>query len=71
MRVEKVHGDAADVCVGAVRATVGIQLIEHVRKGDHVLVHAGLAIEKIDEARAEEILKLIIELGAKLDEAGS
>jgi hydrogenase expression/formation protein HypC len=70
MRVERVRGPAADVRAGEVRATVGIQLLERVRKGDYVLVHAGLAIEKVDEARAGEIWRLIADLGRKVDEAG-
>jgi hydrogenase expression/formation protein HypC len=31
-------------------------LLENVRKGDYVLVHAGYAIQVIDETDAKEIL---------------
>jgi len=68
MRVEKVHADTADVRAGDVSTTVGVQLIGRVRKGDYILVHAGLAIEKINRLRAEEIWHLITDLGHKLDE---
>ena len=67
MKVERLDGPMADVCVGAIRSRVSVHLIEKVKKGDYVLVHAGIAIEKVKPARAREILRLIQELGEKMD----
>ena len=58
----------ADVCVGDVKSRVSVQLIQKAKKGDYVLVHAGIAIEKINQAKAKEILSLLKELNQKMDE---
>jgi hydrogenase expression/formation protein HypC len=68
MKVEKLHGPMAEVSAGELSMTVSVQLISSVKKGDYVLVHAGIAIEKIDKARADELLTLIDELGQTIDE---
>jgi hydrogenase expression/formation protein HypC len=67
MKIEHIKGTYADVSIGDIKSTVSIQLIDSVKKGDYVLVHAGIAIEKINQAKAEEILTLLVELGQKID----
>ena len=67
MKVEYIKGPMAGVTVGDVKSTISIQLINKVKTGDYVLVHAGIAIEKINRARAKEILSLLNELGRNLD----
>lgn len=37
---------------------VNVQLIESLKAGDYVLVHAGCAIQKIDKAYFEELQKI-------------
>jgi hydrogenase expression/formation protein HypC len=69
MKIERIEGTMAKVSVGSIKSSVSIQLIEKPKKGDYVLVHAGIAIEKVDRARAKEILSLITELGQKIDKA--
>ena len=67
MKIERIEGTMAKVSVGSIKSAVSILLIEKPKKGDYVLVHAGIAIEKINKARAREILLLITELGQKMD----
>lgn len=67
MKVEKIEDQMADVRAGSIKARVSICLLDKVKTGDYVLVHAGIAIEKIDPKRAREILSLIAELGQKMD----
>ncbi|MBB6218609.1 hydrogenase assembly chaperone HypC/HupF [Anaerosolibacter carboniphilus] len=45
-----IDGTYALVEIMGVKANIYIQLIEEPRIGDHVLVHAGCAIEKINKA---------------------
>ncbi|MGM0427386.1 MAG: HypC/HybG/HupF family hydrogenase formation chaperone [Thermodesulfobacteriota bacterium] len=45
-------------------------LLENVNIGDYVIVHAGFAIHKIDEAEAQESLKVLRELASVAEEAG-
>jgi len=68
MKIERIEGTMAKVSVGSIKSSVSIQLIEKPKKGDYVLVHAGIAIEKIDRARAKEILSLLTELSQKIEE---
>jgi len=54
---------------GGVEKEVNLQLLADVGVGDYILVHAGFAIERLDEADAEETLKLMREM-ALLKEIG-
>jgi hydrogenase expression/formation protein HypC len=48
-RVKSIEGFLADVEVGGVSRQVSVQLTPEVQKDDYVLVHAGFAIQIIDE----------------------
>jgi len=66
-KVKSIEGVVADVEVGGVSRKVSVQLTPEVQKDDYVLVHAGFAIQIIDEQEARETLKLFEELGALED----
>jgi hydrogenase expression/formation protein HypC len=61
-RVVSVSGDMADVSVGGAIFTAGLQMVENVGVGDYVLLHAGFAIEKLNEEDALETLRLLKEM---------
>ncbi|HIP56977.1 MAG TPA: HypC/HybG/HupF family hydrogenase formation chaperone [Ignisphaera aggregans] len=48
----------AVVEMGGITLEVLLTLGEEVKPGDYVIVHAGIAISKIDDAELESILKL-------------
>ncbi len=48
----------ATVNLGGAKRKVRIDLLEDVKPGDYVLVHVGLAIQKVDEKEVREIEKL-------------
>jgi hydrogenase expression/formation protein HypC len=48
--------------VSRVKRKVNFTLLPEAEPGDWVIVHAGFAIEKINEKEAEETLKLLSEL---------
>jgi len=61
-RVVEINGDLATVdIVGNTRA-IGISLTPEVQPGDYVLVHAGFAIQVIDEAEAQATMMLLEEM---------
>lgn len=62
MKVEKVEDEFAVVSVGSVKKEVNISLVDNVKKGDYLIVHAGFAIQKLDKKEAEETLKLFAEM---------
>jgi len=68
--VEIRENDLALIDVGGVRREISLMLVEGVEVGDFVLVHAGFAIEKIDQSEALKTLDILEEM-AKLDEAHS
>lgn len=53
----------AEVDLGGIAKEVIVATDEEVREGDYVIVHAGIAISKINEDELEEALKLYRELG--------
>lgn len=48
--------------LGGVKREVDLQLVEDVEIGDYVILHAGFAIQKLDEYEANETLALLREL---------
>ena len=63
MRVKNIQEDMGEVEIGGISRQVGLMLLDDVRVGDWVIVHAGVAISKLDEKQAEETLKLLKEAG--------
>lgn len=61
-RIESIDGQQAEVDVGGVRRTIGLWLTPEARVGDYVYLHAGYAISILDEAEAQESLRLLREL---------
>ena len=47
---------------GGVLKEVNLQLLSEINEGDYILVHAGFAIERLDEKDAEETLALMREM---------
>lgn len=60
----------AKVEVGGVRRNVNIGMLDKdtTRVGDYVLIHVGFAMSKVDEAEAEETLRLLKEVGQYQEE---
>jgi hydrogenase expression/formation protein HypC len=61
-KIISIDGLVAEVEVGGVSRQVSLQLTPAAKKGDYVLVHAGFAINIVDETEAQETLKLFAEL---------
>jgi hydrogenase expression/formation protein HypC len=62
MKVEKIEGDFAQVKAAGFLRKINIQMIPQVKTGDYVMVHAGFAIQIINEREAQETLRLINEI---------
>lgn len=61
-RVSRLEADGlAEVDVLGVTRQISIDLTPQAQPGDYVLVHAGFAIEVVDEAFAQETIQLIRE----------
>lgn len=65
-KVIKIDGELAEVELGGLIRKASIMLVPDVRVGDYVLLHAGFAIQKLDEKEAEETIDLLNEVEKKI-----
>ncbi len=65
MKIVEIKGDKGTVDVSGVRKEVSLMLIDTASVGEYVLVHAGFAIQRLDEEEAMETIKLIEEIALK------
>ncbi len=61
MNVKEINGNMGVVESLGVRREVGLMLMEDIKIGDWVLIHAGFAISKLNEKEAEETMALLRE----------
>lgn len=58
-RIVKIHDNMATIDVDGVQRETSLLLLEDAHIGDYVIVHAGFAIQKLDEEAALETLRLL------------
>ena len=58
-RITKIEDNMATIDVEGVQREASLLLLEDAQIGDYVIVHAGFAIQKLDEAAAQETLDLL------------
>jgi hydrogenase expression/formation protein HypC len=61
-KVISVEETSARVLIEDVEYTASLLLIDNVKPGDFIMLHAGFAIEKIDPADAAETIRLLNEI---------
>jgi len=72
MKIEKIlDARKAIVSEGKVQVEVDVSLLKDPHPGDHVIIHAGYAIETLSLAEAEERLELFRKLAELSGETGS
>ena len=69
-KITEIENNMAVIDVDGVRRECSLLLVEDARVGDYVIVHAGFAISKIDEAAALETLALLKEAAALMEAKG-
>ena len=62
MKVVEIDGPVARVEEGGVRREARVDLIDGVKVGDYVIVHAGVAIDRLEPEEALETVKLFEEM---------
>jgi hydrogenase expression/formation protein HypC len=67
-KVVSIEGTIAIIDFGGVQRETNISLVE-VKPGDYVIVHAGFAIQAVDELDALETIKLWEELLASQEQS--
>ncbi len=62
VRVLEIDGVKALVELGGLARQASMMLVPDIQVGDYVLLHAGFAIQKLDEREAEETIRLFAEI---------
>jgi len=62
MRVVSINDEVAVCEIDGVKREASLMMVQNVAVGDFVLIHAGFAIEKLDEEDAKQTLQLFREL---------
>ena len=66
-KVTHIENGMATIDVEGVQRAASLMLLDDVSIGDFVIVHAGFAIQKLDEAAAAESIQLLREAAAFVD----
>jgi len=66
-KIVEIKDGMGTIDVDGVQRICSLMLLEDAQIGDYVIVHAGFALHKIDEAAAMESLKLLKEAAALVD----
>ncbi len=69
-KIVSIENEMALLDVDGVRRKASLLLLEDARVGDYVIVHAGFAIQKIDEQAARETLALLRESLSRVEQEG-
>ena len=70
-RITKIENNMATIDVEGVQREASLLLLEDASVGDYVIVHAGFAIQKLDESAARETLDLLREAIAAVEKIES
>jgi hydrogenase expression/formation protein HypC len=66
-KVTHIENGMATIDVDGVQRSASLMLMDDVNIGDYVIVHAGFAIQRLDEAAAAESIRLLREAAAFVD----
>jgi hydrogenase expression/formation protein HypC len=69
-KIVEITGQTAKIDVDGVKRQTSLLMIQDPKVGDYVIVHAGFALHKIDEAEAIESLRLLRKAAASNREEG-
>ena len=67
-KIVKIDDSMGTIDVDGVQRSCSLLLVEDAEVGDWVIVHAGFALHKIDEAAAQASLKILKEAAAFVEE---
>ena len=67
LKIISIKGNMGVGELGGVKKKVSLMLLDKVRVGDYVLLHAGFAINKLETKEAEELLQLLREISEVSD----
>ena len=67
-RIEQlIAEDSAIINLGGMRKEISLALVENISVGDYVIVHAGYALQKLDQKEAAHTLAMFAEMSMMND----
>ena len=69
-RITEIHGASAKVDMAGVVRVANLMMLPSAEVGDYVILHAGFAIEKLDEEEAHRTLELFRQMGEAMEAEG-
>ena len=66
-KVISVEGSSAIVTIEDVEYTASLLLLDDVKPGDFIMLHAGFAIGKVDPQEAADTLRLLLDMEKNLN----
>jgi len=67
-KIVRIKNNMGTIDIEGTQREVSLLLQEDAKVGDYVIVHAGFAIQKIDEEEALETLRFLRQIVTELDE---
>jgi hydrogenase expression/formation protein HypC len=67
-KIIKIENGMGTIDMEGTQMEVSLLLQEDAQIGDYVIVHAGFAIQKVDEEAAKESIRVLREIVSELDE---
>jgi hydrogenase expression/formation protein HypC len=64
MKLVQISDSNAFAEIGGVQRQISLMLLPDAQIGDYVIVHAGFAIQKLNEAEAQKTLELLEQIAA-------
>ena len=68
--IKSIDGDEAEVELGGVSRRASLMLTPEAKVGDYVLLHAGYAINIVDQSEAAETLNMLREMAQLATDGG-
>ena len=65
MKVSKIEGNMGMVSLSGTQRKINIEFTDGIKVGDYVMVHAGFAIQRLDEKEAKKTLSILREMNKK------
>ncbi len=62
MKVLEINGQRGIADIGGMSREIDLRFLSQVEVGDYVIVHAGFALQRLDQNEAEETLSLLREV---------
>ena len=63
--ITAIEGNRATVEMAGVVQQASLRMMPDARVGEYIIIHAGFAIEKLDEEEAKETIALFMEMDAR------